>query len=153
MTVVLGGMEPPAAMIVAINPRPNQTPGPFAGIALVRHPSVQRAAVADTTARSVGRFGTAALVTATEQHRMVSFVNVTFFYWDIWRRHIFVKPLGRCGSATEAHAELPTGRRGDVFWSCPLWTSFLGGSASAADSAGAVLYLLGLGHGQDGRAS
>jgi hypothetical protein len=46
-------------MMVAINPRPNLTPGRFIGIALVRHPRVQRAVVADSTARNEAWVGTA----------------------------------------------------------------------------------------------
>ncbi|BBX11202.1 hypothetical protein MNVM_02830 [Mycobacterium novum] len=52
------GIDPNAAMMVAINLRPNQTPGRFIGIALVRHPSVQRV-VADSTARRGARVGMA----------------------------------------------------------------------------------------------
>ena len=39
-------------MMVAMSPRPNQTPGWFMGIKLVRLPRVQRATVAESAART-----------------------------------------------------------------------------------------------------
>lgn len=77
------GMDPPAAIIVAINPRPNQTPGSFAGITLVRHPSVQRVIVADAAARKVGRRGISVVVTMETPSPIVPFVNVTVCTVDI----------------------------------------------------------------------
>ena len=48
MILVPPGMEPKVSMMVAISPRPNQTPGWFMGMTLVRFPSVQRVTVAES---------------------------------------------------------------------------------------------------------
>ncbi|GAA2408286.1 hypothetical protein GCM10009856_16700 [Mycolicibacterium llatzerense] len=70
-------------MMVAISPRPNQTPGVFMGITLVRFPSVQRVTVAESVERNVARLGTSGSVarsvsvTPNRSPLTVPFVNGT----------------------------------------------------------------------------